>query len=140
MAKRITKQALPDFTFFLDLLMALFLLTTGIVTLIHYNSDLSRFGRALGEAVGVSQGPLILIVAIVQVVTGLLFIISLFAVLPARLPLLFGLALVLIMVVEIVNGYFIESLMKPGFLIWLSSLSRELLILVLLWQTTRRRG
>ena len=69
----------------LQIVVAAFLITLGLVGLIHWDSDPSRFGRGLTRAFGGTNNPFSLIVAIVELVAGLIVLAGAFARVRGRL-------------------------------------------------------
>jgi uncharacterized membrane protein YphA (DoxX/SURF4 family) len=122
----------------LQIVVAAFLITLGLVGLIHWNSDPSRFGRGLTRAFGGTNNPFSLIVAIVELVAGLIVLAGAFARVRGRLLFAATLVIAILWAVQIVISFFARDIFEPDFWIWLNRLAMDLIVLLALWLINRK--
>jgi uncharacterized membrane protein YphA (DoxX/SURF4 family) len=122
----------------LQIVVAAFLITLGLVGLIHWNSDPSRFGRGLTRAFGGTNNPFSLIVAIVELVAGLIVLVGAFARVRGRLLFAATLVIAILWAVQIVISFFARDIFEPDFWIWLNRLAMDLIVLLALWLLNRK--
>jgi uncharacterized membrane protein YphA (DoxX/SURF4 family) len=122
----------------LQIVVAAFLITLGLVGLIHWNSDPSRFGRGLTRAFGGTNNPFSLIVAIVELVAGLIVLAGAFARVRGRLLFAATLVIAILWAVQIVISFFARDIFEPDFWIWLNRLAMDLIVLLALWLLNRK--
>jgi uncharacterized membrane protein YphA (DoxX/SURF4 family) len=124
--------------FVLQIVVAVFLITLGLVGLIHWDSDPARFGRGLTRAFGGSNSPLALIVAIVELLAGIVVLVGLFT--GVRRGLLYAATLVIAILwaIQIVVSFFARDVFEPDFWIWANRLAMDLIVLLALWLVNRK--
>jgi uncharacterized membrane protein YphA (DoxX/SURF4 family) len=122
----------------LQIVVAAFLITLGLVGLIHWNSDPSRFGRGLTRAFGGTNNPFSLIVAIVELLAGLIVLAGAFARMRGRLLFAATLVIAILWAVQIVISFFARDIFEPDFWIWLNRLAMDLIVLLALWLLNRK--
>jgi hypothetical protein len=122
----------------LQCVVAVFLVTLGLIALIEYDSDAARFVRGVNRFFGRSSDPLTVIVAVVEIVAGVLVLAALFA--PVKRSWLYWTTLVIaiawaawILVDLVVNRAF-----QPTFLAWLNQLASSLVLLLALRLINRK--
>lgn len=125
--------------FFLQLSLALMFIAIGLVGIINYNSDFANFGRSVNKLFGQSNDIVPILFAVLELVAGILLLASLFTGIPSRFLSIALLVIFIFWVVYIVMNYFLEGFAKPDFLVWLSNLSPQLVILSGLWLITRNK-
>lgn len=119
--------------FFLQLSLALMFLAIGIVGITNYNSDLSQFGRSVGKVFGKSNDLFPIVFAVIQLVAGALLALSLFIDIPGRILPISLLIIFIFWAISIAMTFVLDNLFEPNFLVWLSQLSPQLVILTALW-------
>ena len=70
--------------FFVQLSLALMFIAIGIVGLTNYNSNLSQFGRSVNSLFGQSNDIIPVLFAVLELVAGVLLLLSMFTGLPGR--------------------------------------------------------
>ena len=127
-----------DTLFVLQIVVAVFLFTAGLMGLIDYDSGWSRLGRDVHRLFGRANDPVTVIVAVVELVAGVLLLAALFV--PVRTRWLYWTTLVIAIVwaVWIILDLFINGIFEPSFLSWLNQLAETLVMLVALWLINRK--
>lgn len=133
-----TKKAGFDTGWVLQLVVAAFLITMGLIMIINYDSDLNRFGRSVTQLFGGKNDPTALIIAIVNLIAGALLVLALFVPVRGNLLSLLTLIIVIVWIVQAVLRYFVNDFLEPDFLTWLNGLSLDLIVLTSLWIVNRR--
>lgn len=132
-----TKRDSSLSTTLLAVAVGLFLLLSGVQTLVDLNSDGAKFLQGLGQAFGANQtGHWIAVTfAIVKVIAGAILIIGPFGLLaPSLRALAFWLIIAFWALVTIVASFGSGPLFKPTPMVWIQGLSLNVAILAALWQ------
>lgn len=126
-----------DALFVLQIVVAVFLVTLGLMGLIDYDSGWARLGRDINRLFGRANDPFTVIVAVVELVAGVLVLAALFV--PVRTRWLYWTTLVIAIVwaVWIVLDLFVNGIFEPSFLAWLNQLAQALIMLLALWLINR---
>ncbi len=124
--------------FVLQIVVAAFLITLGLVGLIHWNSDPARFGRGLTRAFGGSNSPFSLVVAIAELAAGIIVLAGTFARVRSGLLYAATLVIAILWAVQIVVSFFARDIFEPDFWIWLNRLAMDLIVLLALWLLNRK--
>ena len=119
--------------FLLKLSLSLMFIAIGIAGITGYNSGLSEFARGVNQLFGRSNSILPLIMAIIELLAGVLLLLSMFSIFPSNLTPLLLLVILIFWAVTIVLQYFINGFLKPDFIPWLGNVSVQLVILSGLW-------
>lgn len=129
------KRAAPvlDSGFFLQLALGLFFVMLGVSGLTSYNSKLSEFARLFGRNDGLN-----LVLAVVELVMGIVLVLGLFVAMPRNLAGTLALVLFGLWALYIVMRFVTRDFMEPNFVTWTYNLSWHLVILVSLWVVGRR--
>jgi hypothetical protein len=122
----------------LQIVMAVFLITLGLIGIINYNSDLAQFGRDLNRVFGRPGNPINLIAAIVELVAGVIVLAAVFVYVRSRLLFFATLVIAILWIVRIIISLFAQDLFEPNFLVWLNRLSADLIVLTALWLVNRK--
>ena len=122
----------------LQIVVAAFLITLGLIALIHWNSGLSRFGRDLNRAFGRASNPVNLIVGIVELVAGVIVLAGLFMRESGRLVYATTIVIAILWVIQIIVIFFAQGIFEPDFWVWANRLAADLIILLALWLINRR--
>jgi uncharacterized membrane protein YphA (DoxX/SURF4 family) len=124
--------------FILQIVVAAYLITLGLLGIIYWQSGGAQFVRDLNRAFGGSNNPFSLIVAIVELAAGAIVALGLF--ISVRSGLLAGATLVIaiLWVIQIVIVFFARNIFEPEFLVWLNRLAADLIVLLALWLINRK--
>jgi len=122
----------------LQIVVALFLFTLGIIGIADWSSEASQFGRGLTRLVGGSNNPVNIAVAVVELAAGVVVFGALFITLRSRLVYWLTIIIAALWVLEIVVGFLAHGIFQPDFIIWLNRLSADLIILAGLWLINRK--
>jgi hypothetical protein len=122
----------------LQIVVAAFLITLGLIGIVYWKSDLARFGRGLNRAFGGANSPMGLIASIAELAAGVIVLVGVFQSVRSRL--LYGATLVIaiLWVIQIVVIFFTRSIFEPNLLIWLNRLAADLIVLLALWLVNRK--
>jgi hypothetical protein len=137
MAKSRSKAGF-DASLILQIALVLFLVTLGIVGLTEYNSNLNQLGRSLNRLIGRADNPINLITAIAELVAGIIVGLALFVPVAGRTIWIASLVIAILWILKILWVFFFNNIFEPDFVVWLNSLSADLIVLVGLWITGRR--
>ncbi len=131
-------KASVDLITILQIVVAVFLVTLGLIAIIHFNSNLARFGRGMNKLFGGSNDPLNLVVAIVEVVAGVIVFAGVFFAVQSRL--LYGATLVItiLWIIQIILSFFASNFAEPDLIVWLNRLAADLIVLLSLWLVNRK--
>lgn len=132
------KNASFEVLIVLQIVLAAFLITLGLVGLVHWNSDLAQLGRGINRVFGRANNPFNLIAAIVELAAGLIVLAGVFFSVKSRLLYAATLVIAILWAVRIVAGFFARNAFEPDFLIWLNRLTADLIILLALWLVNRK--
>jgi len=122
----------------LQIVVAIFLFTLGLIAILEWNSGASQLGRGLTRLFGGPNNPISLIVAIVELAAGAIVFAALFVNVASRLIYVLTIIIAVLWVVEIIIAFFAQDAFRPDFLIWLNRLSADVIILLGLWLINRR--
>lgn len=123
----------------MQIIVALFLFTLGIVGIMHWNSGLSQFARGVNRLFGGTNNPFNLIVAIIELAAGAVLAGALFVSVKNRIIYLLTLIVAVLWVIDILITFFFNAnAFKPDFATWLNQLLANLVILVALWLVNRK--
>ncbi len=135
MAKR---KASFDVVLVVEIVVAAFLITLGLIGITQWNTDLNRFGRELNRFFGGTNNPFNLIVAIAELVAGVIVLAGVFVSGQARLLFAATLVISILWAILIVVNFFAQDAFQPDFLTWLNRLAADLIILLALWLINRK--
>ena len=127
-----------DTLFVLQIVVAVFLFTLGLMVLVRYDSDMSRLGRDLNRLFGRANDPFNVILAVVEIVAGILVLAALFVPVKTRWLYWTTLVIAIAWVVRIILVHFVDSIFEPSFLTWLYYLSVDGILLLSLWLINRK--
>jgi len=122
----------------MQIVVAVFLFTLGLIGLVDWNSSLAQFGRSVNRFFGRADNPLNLIVAVVEMAAGAIVFIALFITVANRLIYVLTLIIAILWVVEIIVAFFGQDPFKPDFLVWLNRFAADVIILLSLWLINRK--
>jgi hypothetical protein len=122
----------------LQIVVAAYLITLGLVGIIHWNSGAAEFGRGLIRAFGGRNSPVSLIVAIAELAAGAIVLAGLFLRVRSRLLYAATLVIAILWVIQIIVSFFARNIFEPDFWVWLNRLAATLLVLLALWLVNRK--
>ena len=117
----------------LHLVVSVFLILTGILGLVAYSSKSAEIARALSSLFGGKSTTLSLIVSIVELTAGVVLLAAFFVKMKARTPYLACIVIFILWAVRIVYVLFVKGAVEQTAIIWLQSLSVDLVVLTVLW-------
>jgi hypothetical protein len=133
----VAKKVSVEAVFLLQLGVALFLATLGIVGITRWNSNAAEFVRGFRGLFGQASSPVALIIAIVELTAGVVVAAALFF--PNRGRLAYGLTL---FIVILWLAYIVVDVIQKGFepdvVGRLNELAANVVILMALWVVNRR--
>ena len=127
-----------DVVTILQIVVAVFLITLGLIGIIHYNSDLAQLGRGMNKIFGRANNPLNLIVAIVELVAGVIVFAGVFMAVKSKLLYAATLVIAVLWIIQIIISFFASNFAEPDFIVWLNRLAADLVVLLSLWVINRR--
>lgn len=116
--------------------VALFLI--GLLAIVDYGSTGREIQRFLAETFGGKSDTLDLILGVLLAVSGVLLTVTVVLPLDRTFLLLAALISLAIWVLRIILIYFADDIAEPDFLHWAVPLSKELVVLAVLWVVSRR--
>jgi hypothetical protein len=122
----------------LQIVVAVFLFTLGLIGIIDWNSNVSQFGRGLNRLFGRANDPFNLIVAVIELAAGVIVFAGLFVNVKSRLLYWLTIVIAIVWIVEIIIAFFAQSPFEPSFIVWLNRLAADVIILLALWIINRR--
>ncbi|MBI9104642.1 MAG: hypothetical protein JEY99_19665 [Spirochaetales bacterium] len=125
---------------FLQLALALMFITLGIAGITHYNSGGVEFLRGLNKAFGRTNDIIPIIMAVIELVAGVLLLINLFGIIPGKTASVLLLIVFIYWGFTIVMNFFVDNLFEPDLLVWLGNISPQLVVLSALWIVFRRNS
>ena len=126
-----------DTLFVLQIVVAVFLITAGLIVMVGWNWNPSRFEQAVTRAIGRPRNPVNLVVAIVEFIAGVLLAAALFVPVKTRWLYVTTLVIAIVWVIRIVLARFVYADFDP-FLTWLNALAGDLVLLLALWLINRK--
>ncbi len=124
----------------LEIALAAFLITLGLAGLLNWDSGLTQVGRDINRAFGRASNPIAVIVAIVELLAGVMLLFSAFVSVEARLLYLLTLVIAILWALRILFGFFGRDLFEPNFVVWLNRLAADLIVLLALWMVNRKHA
>ena len=127
-----------DTLFVLQIVVAVFLITLGLIGIIRYDSDVSRLGRDLNRVFGRANDPFNIVMAVVELLAGILVLAALFVPVKTRWLYVTTLVIAIVWAVRIVLFLFVSRIFQPTFLSWLNQLAADCILLLALWMINRK--
>jgi len=124
--------------FVLQIVVAAYLITLGLLGIIYWQSGGAQFARDLNRAFGGSSNPFNLIVAIVELAAGAIVLLGLFTGVRSGLLAAATLVIAILWVIQIIIVFFARDIFEPSFLVWLNRLAADLIVLLALWLINRK--
>ena len=119
--------------FFLQISLALVLISFGILAIRGYSSTGSEMLRGVNRIFGKSSSPLPVIFGIVQLAAGVFLLADLFVQIPSGLFRILHIIICLLWLISIIMNFFLSSIFEPDLLRWLANFSPQMVILLSLW-------
>lgn len=127
--------------FFIQLSLALMFIALGIVGITNHNSEWAQFGRSVNNLFGKNNDLIPVLFAVLELIAGVLLLLSMFTnVLPGRFLSIALLIIFIFWAITIVMNFFLDGFAKPDFIVWLSRVSPQLVILSAIWLIARDPG
>ena len=126
-------------SFFLQIALALVLITFGLLAVNGYNSTGAELLRGVNKMFGKSGNVFPIVFGIVQLLAGFFLAAELFAPIPGNLFRILHIIICVFWLISIVMNFFMSDLLKPDLLRWLAALSPQLVILLSLWSVGERK-
>jgi len=117
--------------------LALFFGITGLVYLVNYNSAASEIGRAFAQLAG-RNDTLNVVVAVIQLVAGIILLVGLFAVIPQRYMVFACLAILVLWLIQMIMAHFANNFVQPAVIPWLHRISSDIIVLAGIWAVSTR--
>ena len=133
-----TRDSAVSGLFFLQLAVSLFLIVSGLLGIMSYNSTISGVTRALGRAFGGSGELLNIIVSVAELVSGAILLVGLFMIVRNRTLFYATMVVFVLWAVRVVYYYMLNGFLQPDLLVWLQRVSPDLIVLASLWVIFRR--
>ena len=121
-----------------QIVVAVFLFTLGIIGIMYWNSDISRFGRGVNRLFGSTDNPFNIFMAVVELAAGVVVFAGVFVTLKSRLLYWLTIVIAIVWILQIIIVFFAQGIFEPEFLVWLNRLCADLIILLALWLINRR--
>ncbi|HOO72258.1 MAG TPA: hypothetical protein PK926_10895 [Spirochaetota bacterium] len=132
-----TRPVLFDPLLLMQIALALFFGITGLVFLMNYNSASYEVGRAFAKLVG-KNDTLNVVVAVIQLIAGIVLLAGLFAFVPQRYMVIACMAIMVLWVIQIIMSHIAYNFLAPAFIPWLHRLSSDLIVLAGIWAVSTR--
>ena len=132
------RETVVDGVFFLQLAVSLFLIVTGLLGIMSYNSTIGEVSRALTRAFGGRSDVLNIIVSVAELVSGAILLVGLFLIIRNGTLFYATLVVFVLWAVRVVFYYVLNGFLQPDLLVWLSNVSPDLIVLASLWVIFRR--
>jgi uncharacterized membrane protein YtjA (UPF0391 family) len=126
-----------DATMLMQIAVVLFLISLGIIGIMYYSSRLGEWGRSVDRFFGRPNNPVNIIVAVAELVAGIILGFALFVPIPGRAAWIASIVMVIIWIVKILWTYVLNGIFEPDFIVWLNGVSVALIVLVGLWIVNR---
>lgn len=124
--------------FLLHLVTGIYLTALGISGIMAYTSGLSEFAREMSRAFGGTGSIFPLLVAILEVVAGLMLLWALFGQVQAKALYVATMVLAALWLLRVLLAYVFDNLLEPSFIVWLAGFSGELIPGLVIWTVGRR--
>jgi len=131
-------KAAVDVTTILQIVVAVFLITLGLIGITHYNSNLAQFGRGMNRLFGRANDPLNLVVAIIEIVAGVIVFAGVFFAVQSKLLYATTLVIAILWIIQIILSFFASNFAEPDLIVWLNRLAADLIVLLSLWLVNRK--
>jgi hypothetical protein len=122
----------------MQIIVAVFLFTLGVIGVMEWSSSAAQFGRGLTRLFGGANNPVNLIVAILELGAGVIVFAALFITVKSRIIYILTFIIAVLWIVEIIIGFFAYGAFEPDFVVWLNRLAADAIILLALWLINRR--
>lgn len=124
--------------FLLQIAVGVFFLLLGLQGIIHYNSDLSGFGRAFTKAFGGKVDYVNIAVSILAMLSGIIILGGLFVPMKNSTLMIASLAVFVFWALKILYFFFFNNFLEPDLIVWLQRLSLDCVVLMSVWIINRK--
>jgi hypothetical protein len=135
MAKR---TASFDSVSIIQVVVAIFLFTLGLIGITNWNSSLAQFGRGINRLFGQANDPVNIIMSIIELAAGVIVFAALFVNVKSGILYVLTLIIGIFWIVVIILGFFARGAFEPNFVFWLNRLAADVIILLALWLVNRK--
>ncbi len=104
----------------------------------NYDTDLAKIGRGFNRLIGQTNNPLNLVMAVLELVAGVIVLGALFVPGQKSLVNILTMAVAVLWVIQIIISISASEAFKPDFAIWLNKLAADLIVLVSLVLVNRK--
>jgi hypothetical protein len=122
----------------IQIVLAIFLFTLGLIGIMDWNSSLGQFARGMNRLFGRAGNPFNIIVAVIELAAGAIMFLGIFINELNRVLYWGTWVVVVIWIVEIIIDFFANGAFDPNFLVWLNRLAADVIILGTLWLINRK--
>jgi hypothetical protein len=124
----------------IQIAVALFFISLGFLEITAYNSGVSEFTRSVSKAFGGKNDVMSIIIAVLELVSGIIILGSVFMPVQGRILFISSFAIGIFWLIKIIMAYFLNNFIEPGFFVWLNRLAIDLLVLASLWMVNRENN
>lgn len=124
--------------FFLQLAVSLFLIVSGLLGIMDYNSTINEVVRSVTRAFGGRSDVLNIIISVAELVSGAILLIGLFLIIRNNTLFYATLTVFVLWAVRVLFYYVFNNFLQPDLLVWLHRVSPDLIVLSSLWVIFRR--
>ena len=121
-----------------QIVLAVFLFTLGLIGIMDWNSNLAQFGRGMNRLFGRAGNPFNIIVALIELAAGAVMFLAVFIGQLNRVLYWGTWIVVVIWIIEIIIDFFAQGAFDPNFLVWLNRLAADVIVLGVLWLINRK--
>jgi hypothetical protein len=127
-----------DTLFVLQIVVAVFLVAIGLSVLIYADTGWTRLGRDVHHWFGRTNDPFNVIVAVVELLAGVLLFAALFVPVKTRWLYWTTLVIAIVWAIWIFLDLFVNRIFEPTFFSWLKWLAADFIQLLALWLINRK--
>ena len=124
--------------FLLQIAVGIFFLLLGLQGIIHYNSDLSGFGRAFTKAFGGKVDYVNIAISILAMLSGIIILGGLFVPMKNSTLMIASFAVFIFWALKILYFFFFNNFLEPDFIVWLQRLALDCVVLMSVWIINRK--
>lgn len=119
--------------FLLQFVTALYLVALGISGIAAYTSELNEFARNISRAFGGSGSIFPLLVAILELLAGVLLLWALFGRVKPNAIYISTMVLAALWVLRVLFAFLFNNLLEPNLVVWLAGVTGELIPGLVIW-------
>ena len=134
----VRRTASLDAVVVVQIVLAVFLFTLGLIGIMEWNSNVAEFGRSLHRLFGRANSAFNIIIAIIELAAGAIMFLGVFINVMSRLLYWSTWIIGILWIVEIIVAFFGQDAFAPNFIVWLNRLAADVIILAVLWLINRK--